>query len=164
MRKPTICICENKDADQLRGNREADQRLCFRYIDNTIPLLSKSKKFKPLVIFCSCTAWFVSDQVRNKIVGFLMTRLISFAAAMIRGNRANCAQFAQSYRLDWLVHRLESQMSSKGVLEVLHCVLIDSPEALNMIKEKHIVTIISLIDKHGRDPKVKKNISSLSYH
>ena len=31
MRKPTICICENKDADQLRGNREADQRLCFRY-------------------------------------------------------------------------------------------------------------------------------------
>ena len=41
MRKPDISICENKDADQLRGNREADQRLCFRYIDNTIPLLSK---------------------------------------------------------------------------------------------------------------------------
>ena len=78
----------------------------------------------------------------------------AFLAAMIRGNRANCAQFAQSYRLDWLVHRLESQMSSQGVLDVLHCVLIDSPEALNMIKEKHIITIISLIDKHGRDPKV----------
>ena len=43
MRKPGFCICENKDADQLRGNREADQRLCFRYIDSTIPLLSKSK-------------------------------------------------------------------------------------------------------------------------
>ena len=42
MRKPTFCICENKDADQLRGNREADQRLCFRYIDSTIPL-SKSE-------------------------------------------------------------------------------------------------------------------------
>ena len=39
MRKPTFCICENKDADQLRGNREADQRLCFRYTDSTIPLL-----------------------------------------------------------------------------------------------------------------------------
>ena len=44
MGKPTICICENKDADQLRGyqlpgNREADQRLCFRYSDSTIPLL-----------------------------------------------------------------------------------------------------------------------------
>ena len=43
MRKPTICICENKDADQLRGYREADQRLCFGYTDSTIPLLSKSK-------------------------------------------------------------------------------------------------------------------------
>ena len=43
MKKPTFWICENKDADQLRGNREADQRLCFRYIDSTIPLLSKSK-------------------------------------------------------------------------------------------------------------------------
>ena len=37
MGKPTICICENKGADQLRGNREADQRLCFRYSDSTIP-------------------------------------------------------------------------------------------------------------------------------
>ena len=32
MRKPTFSICENKDIDQLRGNHEADQRLCFRYI------------------------------------------------------------------------------------------------------------------------------------
>ena len=43
MRKPTFCICENKDADQLRGDREADQRLCFRYLDSTIPLLPKYK-------------------------------------------------------------------------------------------------------------------------
>ena len=41
MRKPAFCICENKDADQFRGNREADQRLCFRYTDSTVPLLSK---------------------------------------------------------------------------------------------------------------------------
>ena len=38
MRKPTICICENKDA-----YREADQRLCFRYLDSTISLLPKYK-------------------------------------------------------------------------------------------------------------------------
>ena len=31
MRKPDFCICENKAADQLCGNRTADQRLCFRY-------------------------------------------------------------------------------------------------------------------------------------
>ena len=43
MGKPTICIGENKGADQLRSNCEADQRLCFRYTDSTIPLLSKSK-------------------------------------------------------------------------------------------------------------------------
>ena len=63
MRKPAICICGNKDADQLRGNREADQRLCFRYIDNTIPLLLKYENFKSLAIFCGCAALFVLDLV-----------------------------------------------------------------------------------------------------
>ena len=43
MRKPDFCIYENKDADQLRGNREANQRLCFRYTPSTIPLLPKSE-------------------------------------------------------------------------------------------------------------------------
>ena len=43
MGKPKICIGENKDADQLRGNRVADQRHCFRYSDSTIPLLLKSE-------------------------------------------------------------------------------------------------------------------------
>ena len=43
MTKEKNCICGNKDVDQLRGNREADQRLCFRIIASTIPLLSKSK-------------------------------------------------------------------------------------------------------------------------
>ena len=36
-------ICENKDADQLRSNCAADQRLCFRHTDSTIPLLPKSE-------------------------------------------------------------------------------------------------------------------------
>ena len=43
MRKPTFCICENKDADQLRGNCAADQRLCFRYVESTILPLYKSE-------------------------------------------------------------------------------------------------------------------------
>ena len=43
MRKMDFHICKNKDADQLRGNREADQRLSFRYIASTIPLLPKYK-------------------------------------------------------------------------------------------------------------------------
>ena len=61
VRKPAFCICKNKDADQLRGNREADQRLCFRYLDSTFLI----QNFKALTIFCDCTARFVSDQVGN---------------------------------------------------------------------------------------------------
>lgn len=42
-----------------------------------------------------------------------------------------------------------------GILEVLHCVLVESPEALNIIKEGHVRSIISLLDKHGRNHKVR---------
>ena len=63
MRKPAFCICENKDADQLCGNCEAYQRLCFRYSDSTILLLFRN--FKPLAIFCGLTARFVYDLVGN---------------------------------------------------------------------------------------------------
>ena len=53
IRKPVVYICKNKDADQLRGNREADQRLCFRYTDSTIHLLSKFQASSHLVWSCS---------------------------------------------------------------------------------------------------------------
>ena len=43
VRKPDFGLCENKGADQLRGNREADQRLCFRHSDSKLFLLSKSE-------------------------------------------------------------------------------------------------------------------------
>ena len=51
-------------------NREADQRLCFRCLDSTIPLLAKYKISSLLPFFSSCTVWFVSDLVRIHIVGF----------------------------------------------------------------------------------------------
>ena len=53
MRKPAFRICENKGADQLRGNHEADQRLCFRYIDSTISLLTK---YEILSLYPACVA------------------------------------------------------------------------------------------------------------
>ena len=76
MRKPAFCICENKGADQLRGNREADQRLCFRYIDSTIPLLAKSEisSLKPSSVTLQtglCRSWLDTPKT-----GFLRTRLI----------------------------------------------------------------------------------------
>ena len=65
MRKPAFCICENKDADQLRGNREADQRLCFRYMDSTILLLPKSKISCLYSSSVAVQPGFVSDLVGN---------------------------------------------------------------------------------------------------
>ena len=43
MRKLDFCLGENNGADHLRSDWEADQHLCFRYCDGTIPLLLKSK-------------------------------------------------------------------------------------------------------------------------
>ncbi|KAL3202671.1 hypothetical protein MRX96_012067 [Rhipicephalus microplus] len=100
-----------------------------------------------------------AGQSWETISGFLYQLL----AAIIKGNHTNCAQFAQPHRLDWLFSRLSSQQASEGtgMLDVLHCVLIDSPEALNILKEDHIKVIISLLEKHGRDPKVLDVLCSL---
>ena len=65
MIKPAFCICENKDADQLCINREADQRLCFSLHRWNNPSTFYIRNFKPLAIFCGCTAWFVWDLVGN---------------------------------------------------------------------------------------------------
>ena len=55
MKKPAFCICtKEKGADQLHGNRTADQRLCNRYINS-----------KPVAILCGCIARFVSELVEN---------------------------------------------------------------------------------------------------
>ena len=57
----------------------ADQRLCFHYIIeiiSTIPLLPKCKIFKPLAIFCDCTA--VGPGRKPQKTGFLVTIIISF--------------------------------------------------------------------------------------
>ena len=45
MRNPDFCLCENIGEDQLCSNCTADQRLCSRYRDSTIHLLSKSEIF-----------------------------------------------------------------------------------------------------------------------
>ena len=64
MGKSTICIGENKGADQLRSNCEADQRLCFRYTYSTISLLTKMK-FQASSLFLRLYTRFVSDLVGN---------------------------------------------------------------------------------------------------
>ena len=68
--KPAFCICENKDPDH-----EADQGLCFRYTDSTIPLLPKSEisSLYPSSVAVQpglCRTW--TDTLKT---GFLRTRL-----------------------------------------------------------------------------------------
>ncbi|XP_047459189.1 ryanodine receptor 2 isoform X2 [Mugil cephalus] len=89
----------------------------------------------------------------------ILNRFYELLAALIRGNRGNCAHFSGS--LDWLISRLDRLEASSGVLEVLHCVLVESPEALNVIKDGHIHSIISFLDKHGCDHKVLEVLCSL---
>ena len=76
MGKPTICICENKGTDQLRGNREADQRLCFRYSDSTIPPLLIPKFSRFWVSSVTVQAGLCWTWSETQIVGFVMHRLI----------------------------------------------------------------------------------------
>ena len=75
MRKPAFCICENKDADQLRGNRKADQRLSFRYTDSTIPLLPKSKISSPWPSSVVVQPGLSQTWSETPKTGFLTTRL-----------------------------------------------------------------------------------------
>ena len=75
MRKPTIGMCENKDADQLRGNREADQRLCFRYMDSTFPPLLIPKFSRFWVSSVTVQAGLCWTWSETQIVGFVMHRL-----------------------------------------------------------------------------------------
>ena len=60
VRKPDFCICENKDADQLRVTAKLISAFVF-----ATRIVQSLRNFKPLAIFCSCEAWFVSDLVWN---------------------------------------------------------------------------------------------------
>ena len=67
MRKPDFCLCENKGADQLHSNCEADLRLIA--FTTRIPVVEflffLNRNFKLLACFCDSTGRFVSDLVGN---------------------------------------------------------------------------------------------------
>ena len=76
VRKPDFCLGENKGADQLRSNCEADQRLCFRYSDSTIPPLLIPKLSRFWVSSVTVQAGLCWTWSETQIVGFLMHRLM----------------------------------------------------------------------------------------
>ena len=80
MRKPDFCLGENKGADQLRGNREADQRLCFRYTDSTISLLLKSERggltvYEIYIGFCPRTDFYNIMHIACLVHGHFISSL-----------------------------------------------------------------------------------------
>ena len=76
MRKPAFCICENKGADELRGNHEADHRLCFRYTDSTISLLPNSEISSLWSSSMAVQPGLCGTRSKNPKTGFLTTSLI----------------------------------------------------------------------------------------
>ena len=75
MRKSAFCICENKDADQLRSNCAADQRLCFatgivEYLYFLNPTFQASRHLLSVVQPGLCRTWSETPKT-----GFLTTRL-----------------------------------------------------------------------------------------
>ena len=73
MKKTAFCICKNKDADQLRSNCAADQTvqlisafvLAIQIVKSLYFINPKSLVSNQLLWLYTCTARFVSDQVRN---------------------------------------------------------------------------------------------------
>ena len=61
MRKPAFCIWENKGADQLCGNRTADQRFCFCNIESTIPHLPKSNILSLLLLLAHLSRRLIGE-------------------------------------------------------------------------------------------------------
>ena len=120
MGKPTICICENKEADQLRGDREADQRLCFRYSDSTIPLLLKSEissfKLFPVLVqaglcqTCSETTLLVFPGVGSfiSLCQSLLHLILSFH------KRVYLINLKMKFDIKALLHQPNPALSSSG--------------------------------------------------
>ena len=99
MRKPPFCICENKDADQLRNNREADQHLCFRYTDSTIPLLSKSLISSLYLSSVVVQPGFRGTWSETLKTGFLATRLVCLLLLVVEMGEQLMMQNAQMHQM-----------------------------------------------------------------
>ena len=86
-----FCICENKNADQMRSNCAADQHLCFRYTDSTIPLLSKPEGSSLCQSSVAVQPGLCRNWSETPKTGFLTTRLILFV-------RVCLASFENAFR------------------------------------------------------------------
>ena len=62
-RRPAVCICENKDADQLAVTAKLISAFVLATrIVQSLNFLNPKFQVSPVAIFCGYTAWFVSDR------------------------------------------------------------------------------------------------------
>ena len=74
MSKQDFCISENKGADQLRSNCEADHCLCFLYMDSTIPTLVKHKVSRFWLSSVAAQTSLCQTRSETQKTGFLASR------------------------------------------------------------------------------------------
>ena len=100
MRESAFYVYENKGPNQLSGNHTADERLSFRYIDNTNTLIHESEisNLRPSSMSVQpypCRSWSITSNT-----GFLETRLkyLSFLSSKISDDCLCCGlcQFHQT--------------------------------------------------------------------
>ena len=154
MRKPAFCICENKDTDQLCGNPEADQHLCLRYTDSTIPLLPKYE-ISSLLPSCVavqpslCQTWLETPKT-----GFLTTRLkqtlLSFLFSFIAKQR-EITNFEMGGNL---LPAFENLITS--LVDFVRFRVINIPIAVQIIKNIHY--------KHGKYETSQLNLLNILIH
>ena len=96
VRKQDYCLCENKGADQLCSNCEADQRLCFRYRNSTISHLLISKISNFLHSSGTVQASLCRTGSEFPKTGFLASSRalyrLRFIVTYIKGDVQNCTQ------------------------------------------------------------------------
>ena len=73
MGKPAICVCENKDTDQLCSHAFVFATRIVQFLFYFNPMFQASCFFFVTVQASLCRTW-----LESKIIGFLMQRLILF--------------------------------------------------------------------------------------
>ena len=74
IRIPAFCICENRDADH--SNCTGDQRLCFRHIGSTIPVLLKTEVSSLYQSYVAVQTGLCLTGSETPKTGFFETRLM----------------------------------------------------------------------------------------
>ena len=82
------------------------------------------------------------------------THIRIHTATMIRGNHGNCRVFATEQWLGEFMKQLSLPCYTHSVLDVIQCLLSDSPEVLNLFSPRDIATIVNILNTSGRDEKV----------